>query len=91
MLGITCRAGGLGLDRIGVDVLEELETTIAVRCLEHGDGHAFLAIDQKANRSSQLASGSGAAGLKSIVRSPTRGGMTQVPRRRTTSDAETLG
>jgi hypothetical protein len=45
MLGITCRAGGLGLGRIGVDVLEELETTVAVRCLEHGDGHAFLAID----------------------------------------------
>ena len=29
--------GGLGLDRVGVDVLEELEATTAVRSLEHGD------------------------------------------------------
>src|SRR6476661_7723771 len=31
------RPGGLRLDRIGVDVLEELEATVAVRRLEHGD------------------------------------------------------
>ncbi|EON24614.1 multi-sensor signal transduction histidine [Nocardioides sp. CF8] len=29
--------GGLRLDRVGMDVLEELETTVAVRRLEHGD------------------------------------------------------
>src|SRR5512138_1831055 len=31
------RAGGLRIDRVGVDVLEELEATVAVRRLEHGD------------------------------------------------------
>src|SRR4051812_17135809 len=29
--------GGLRLDRVGVDVLEELEATVAIRCLQHGD------------------------------------------------------
>jgi len=29
--------GGLGLDRVGVDGLEELEASVAVRCLQHGD------------------------------------------------------
>src|SRR6478735_9363858 len=29
--------GGLCLDRIGVEVLEELEATVSVWCLEHGD------------------------------------------------------
>jgi hypothetical protein len=29
--------GGLGLDRVGVDVLEELEASVAVRCLQAGD------------------------------------------------------
>src|SRR3546814_9483755 len=29
--------GGLGLDRVGVDVLEELEATVAIWRLEHGD------------------------------------------------------
>ena len=29
--------GGLRLDRVRVEVLEELETTVAVRRLEHGD------------------------------------------------------
>src|SRR5919197_1547050 len=31
------RAGRVHLDRVGVDVLEELEATVAVRRLEHGD------------------------------------------------------
>ena len=31
------RLGGLRLDRLGVDVLEELEATVAVWRLEHGD------------------------------------------------------
>src|SRR5262249_60905633 len=31
------RPGGLRLDRVGVDVLEELEATVAVWRLEHGD------------------------------------------------------
>ena len=30
-------SGGLGLDRVGVDVLEELEATVAVRRLQHRD------------------------------------------------------
>src|SRR6516225_1458659 len=31
------RPGGLRVDRVGVDVLEELEATVAVWRLEHGD------------------------------------------------------
>jgi len=31
------RLGGLRLDRVGVDVLEELDVTVAVWRLEHGD------------------------------------------------------
>ena len=34
---ISLGRGGLRLYRVGVDVLEELEATVAVRCLEHGD------------------------------------------------------
>ena len=30
-------ASGFGLDRFRMDVLEELKTTLTVRCLEHGD------------------------------------------------------
>ena len=30
-------ARGFGLDGFGVDVFEELEATVAVRCLEHRD------------------------------------------------------
>jgi hypothetical protein len=29
--------GGAGVDRVGVDVFEEFEATVAVRRLEHGD------------------------------------------------------
>jgi hypothetical protein len=37
MHGDRVRSHGCRLDRFGVDVLEQLETTATVRCLEHGD------------------------------------------------------